>query len=197
MVALATTESKRVPSRMNMRWLEVLLCRYTWLTDWMSAIGTLATSADAHGPWLHAGRRFGEAVTAQRLAESYNQKGERVSAVGVLADAAAQFSEGRFPSTSVDLLRRIVNDACNASSLRTVAETCLNHGEPKHLVAAVCLLGIAYEHDRTDTRALELLARTFARMGLEEKARKVEAVLAEMAEEEPTSPVAADRPLSQ
>lgn len=61
----------------------------------------------------------------------------------------------------------------------------MKHGERKHLVAAVCLLGMAYQHDPTDTRALELLARAFEKMGLAEKARKVDAVRAELAEQEP------------
>jgi hypothetical protein len=135
--------------------------------------------------WLQVGHRFGEAMAAQRLAESYNEKGQRVSAVGVLADAAAQFSNGRFPATAVELLRRIVDDERNASALRTVAETCVGHGAPKHLIAAVCLIGMAYEHDRTDTHALALLARAFEKMGLPEKARKVEAILAEISEDEP------------
>jgi hypothetical protein len=146
----------------------------------MPAIGTLATS---------------EAVVAQRTAESYHQEGERISAVSVLTDAATEFSEGRFSASAVELLQRIVNDQRDASALTTVAETCLEHGERKHLVAAVCLLGMAHEYDRTDSRALELLARAFERMGLEEKARQVEAVLAEISEEEPTLPRASDRPL--
>jgi hypothetical protein len=127
-------------------------------------------------------------------AESYYQKGERISAVSVLTDAAAEFSEGRFSAPAVELLQKIVKDQRNASALRTVAETCLERSERKHLVAAVCLLGLAHEFDRTDSQALELLARAFERMGLEEKARQVEAVLTEMSEEEPTLPRAVDRP---
>src|SRR6185436_15384041 len=152
----------------------------------MPAIGTLATSAEAHVESfrLHAGRRFGEAAVAQRLAESYYQEGEQISAVGVLTDAAAEFSEGRFSGLAVELLQRIVDGERGASALRTVAETCLEHGERKHLVAAVRLLGMAHEHDRTDSQALELLARAFERMGLDEKARKVKAFLADMDEEE-------------
>jgi len=163
----------------------------------MPAIATIATSEEAHveGWRLHAGLRFGEAVVAQRLAESYYHKGERISAVGVLTDAAAEFSAGRFSASAVELLQRIVNDERDASALRAVAETCLDHGERKHLVAAVCLLGMAHEYDRIDSQALELLARAFERMGLEEKARKVEEVLAEMSQEEPTLPCAIDRPL--
>jgi hypothetical protein len=148
----------------------------------MPTIGTLAAS---------------EAVGAQRLAESHYREGERVSAVGVLTDAAAEFSDGRFSAAAVDLLQRILDDQRDASALRTVAETCLGRGERKYLVAAVCLLGMAHEYDRTDSHALELLARAFERMGLEEKARKVEAVLAEISEEEPTLPRAVDRPLSR
>lgn len=164
----------------------------------MPAIATLATSEEAPVEGLrHAGRRFGEAGVAQQLAESYYQKGERISAVGVLTDAAAEFSEGRFPGSAVELLHRIINDQRDASALRTVAETCLEHGERKHLVASVCLLGLAYEYDRTDTQALELLARAFERMGLEEKAQKVMAVLAEMSQEEPTLPRAVDRPFTR
>jgi hypothetical protein len=153
----------------------------------MPAFGKLGTSAEAQveAPWHEVGQRFGEAVAAQRLAESYNQKGLRISAIGVLADSAAQFSDGRFSATSVELIRSIVDDERSTAALRTVAETCLKLGEPKHLVAAVCLLGMAYEHDLTDKRALELLARAFEKMGLSEKARKVEAVLADLSEDEP------------
>ena len=39
-----------------------------------------------------------------------------------------------------------------------------------------------------------MLVRAFDKMGLEEKARKVEAVLAEIEEEEPTLPTAVERP---
>jgi predicted Zn-dependent protease len=120
------------------------------------------------------------------LAESYNQKGERTLAVGVLTDAAAQFSQGRFPATAVELIQRIIQGDRNASALRAVADTCLKYGEPKHLVAAVCLLGMAHEHDPTDRQALELLARAFERMGLGEKARRVEAFIAEIFEEAPS-----------
>jgi hypothetical protein len=163
----------------------------------MPAIGMLATSegTPVEGLRTQAGQRFGDAVAAQRLAESYFQKGERISAVNVLTDAAAEFSEGRFSASAVELLQRIVNDQRDASALRTVAETCLDHGERKHLVAAVCLLGMAHEYDRADSRALELLARAFDKMGLEEKARQVEAVLAEISREEPTLPCAVERPL--
>jgi outer membrane protein assembly factor BamD (BamD/ComL family) len=56
---------------------------------------------------------------------------------------------------------------------------------------------MAHEYDRADSQALELLARAFERMGLEEKARKVEAVLAEMSQEEPTLPRAVDLPPSR
>jgi len=187
MVALAKSDSRPVIGRMNMRWFEALLGSYAWLRDFMPAIGKLGTSAEAHveAPWHEVGQRFREAVAAQRLAESYNEKGLRISAIGVLADAAAQFSEGRFSAGSVELIRRIVDDERSAAALRTVAETCLKHGEPKHLVAAVCLLGMAYEHDVTDARSLVLLARAFEKMGLKEKARKVEAVLTELAEDEP------------
>ena len=135
------------------------------------------------------------ATSAQRLAESYCRTGERISAVGVLTEAAAEFSGGRFSASAVELLQRIVNDQRDASALRAVAESCLEHGERKHLVAAVHLLGMAHEYDRTDSRALELLARAFERMGLEEKARQVEAVLTEISQEEPTLPCAVDRPL--
>jgi predicted Zn-dependent protease len=160
--------------------------------------GTAAISAEDHveGPWSRAGLRFDDPIVAERLAETFYQEGERTSAVGVLTDSAAQFSEGRFPTASVDMIRRIVDDERNASALTTVAETCLRHGEPKHLVAAVRLLGIANEHNRADTHALTLLARAFEKMGLEEKARKVEAVLVEIAEEEPTLPIAVERPLT-
>jgi hypothetical protein len=165
----------------------------------MPAIRPFAASGEAHvEAWrLHTGRRFGEAVVAQRLAESYCQEGEGISAVGVLTDAAAELTEGRFAGSAVALLQRIVKDQRDASSLKTVAESCLELGERKYLVAAVCLLGIAHEYDRTDSRALELLARAFVKMGLEEKARKVEAVLAEISEEEPTLPIASDRPLTR
>lgn len=110
MVALASSDSRRLPSRLNMRWVDVLRGTYTWLRDFMPALGSVATSAEAHAEvqWLRVGHRFAEAVAAQRLAESLKDKGQRISAVGVLADAAAQFSEGRFPTPSVALLRRIV-----------------------------------------------------------------------------------------
>jgi hypothetical protein len=195
MVALAVRTLRRVPSRLNIQWGNVLRGTYTWLRDFVPAIGGVAASAEgrAEAEWLRAGQRFGEAIAAQRLAESYNDKGQRVSAVGVLADAAAQFSDGRFPATSVELLRRIVDDEHNASALRTVAETCLKHGERKHLVAAVCLLGMAYQHDLTDTRALELLVCAFEKMGLAEKARRVEAVLAEISAEELALPAPGKR----
>jgi len=165
----------------------------------MRATGPFAASGEApvEGLRLHTGRRFGDAVVAQRLADSYYQKGERISAVGVLTDAAAEFGEGRFSGSAVAFLQRIVNDQRDASALRTVAESCLGLGERKHLVAAVCLLGIAHEYDRTDSQALELLARAFQKMGLDEKARKVEAVLAEISEEEPTLPIASERPLTR
>ncbi len=195
MVALATPVSKPAPNRVYTRWFEALVDTYARLMEWMPALGNPAASpkAQSESSWLRAGRRFGKAVAAQRLAEEHYQKGWRLSAVGVLTDAAARFSEGRFPPTAVDLLQRIIDDDFSASSLRTVAETCLKHGHSKHLVAAVCLLGMAYEHDRTDTQALELLARAFEKMGLADKAQKVKAVLADIAEEEPTMPVTAYR----
>jgi hypothetical protein len=161
----------------------------------MPAIGKLGDSVEVVGLGLHTGESS-TAVEAQRLAESYLEMGERVTAVSVLTDAAAAFSEGRFPAAAVELLRRILGAERDASPLIAVAQTRLERGERKHLVAAVCLLGMAHEHDRADTRTLELLARAFEKMGLDEKARKVEAVLAEIAEEEPTLPVATDRPLS-
>jgi outer membrane protein assembly factor BamD (BamD/ComL family) len=61
----------------------------------------------------------------------------------------------------------------------------------------VRLLGIAHEYNRADTHALTLLARAFDKMGLEEKARRVEMVLAEIEEEEPTLPIAVERPFMQ
>lgn len=193
MVALAGSHASSVPSRLNVRWFEGLLRTYTWLRDFMPAIGSLAGSAGERTDvrWLHVGQRFGDAMAAQQLAESYNDKGLRTSAVGVLADTAAQFSEGRFPVAAVALLRKIIDDERNASALKTVAESCVGYGEPKHLIAAVCLLGMAYEYDLTDTHALALLARAFEKMGLAEKARKVEAVLAEISAEEPTLPAGA------
>jgi hypothetical protein len=55
---------------------------------------------------------------------------------------------------------------------------------------------MAHEHDRADTHTLVLLARAFEKMGFEEKARRVEAVLAEISAEEPTLPIATEGPLS-
>ncbi|HEX6273096.1 MAG TPA: hypothetical protein VFZ53_08655, partial [Polyangiaceae bacterium] len=162
----------------------------------MSAIGKLGDSVEVVGLGLAAGVPPGEAIDAQRLAESYIEMGEWVSAVSVLTEAAVAFSDGRFPPAAVELLRSIVRAEREASPLRAIAETRLERGERKHLVAAVCLLGMAHEHDRADTRTLELLVRAFEKMGLEDKARKVEAVLTEMAEEEPTLPAASDGPLS-
>ena len=158
--------------------------------------GTSAISEEDHveGPWSRAGLRFDDPAVAERLAETFYQEGERTSAVGILTDSAAQFSDGRFATGSLELIRRVVSDERNASALTKVAESCVQHGAPKHLVAAVYLLGIAHEHDRADTHALELLARAFDKMGLEEKARKVEMVLAEIEEEPPTLPVAVERP---
>ena len=158
--------------------------------------GTSAISSEDHieGPWSRPGHRFDDPVVAEQLAETFYQEGERLSAVGVLTDAAAQFSEGRFPTRAVDLFRKIIDEERTAFALRTVAEGCVQHGQPKHLVAAIRLLGMVHEYDRADTHALELLVRAFDKMGLEEKARKVEAVLIEIAEEEPTSPIAVERP---
>jgi len=163
----------------------------------MPAIGKLGASMEIVGLGVHAGERPGEAVAAQRLAEAYCEMGERVAAVSVLTDAACEFSEGRFSAAANELLQRIVDAERDASPLRTVAETCLEQGEREHLVAAVRLLGVAHEHERAETHTLVLLARAFEKMGLHEKARKVEAVLAEISAEEPTLPIAAERPLSQ
>ena len=157
---------------------------------------TAAISAEDYieGTWSRPGHRFEDPVVAEQLAETFYQEGERLSAVGVLTDAAAQFSEGRFPTTAVALFRKIIDEERTAFALRSVAETCVQHGQPKHLLAAVRLLGMAHEYDRADTHALELLVRAFDKMGLDEKARKVEMVLTEIAEEEPTLPVAVERP---
>jgi hypothetical protein len=160
----------------------------------MPVIGKLGDSMAVVGLGVHGGERSGEAVAAQRLAESYYEMGERISAVLVLTDAAAEFSEGRFSAAAMELLQRIVDTERDASPLRAVAETCLEHGDRKHLAAAVRLLGMAHEHERADTHTLVLLARAFEKMGLPEKARQVEAVLSEISEEEPTLPFAAARP---
>ncbi len=161
--------------------------------------GNLVISAEDYveGPWSRPGSRFEKPVVAQELAEFFYQEGDRISAAGVLTDAAAQFSEGRFQATALALLQKIIDAERTAYALRAVAETCLQHDHPKHLVAAVRLLGMAHEYDRADTYALELLVRAFDKMGLEEKARKVEQVLAEIQEEEPTLPIAVERPISR
>jgi hypothetical protein len=159
----------------------------------MPAIGRLGDSLEEVGLELASD----EPAAAQRLAESYFEKGERISAVSVLTDAAAKFSEGRFPAPAVELVQRILDAGFDASPLTTVAETCLEHGGRKELVAAVRLLGIAHEHDRANTRTLELLVRAFEKMGLDEKAQRVKAVLTEISEEEPTLPIVAAHSLSQ
>jgi hypothetical protein len=97
----------------------------------------------------------------------------------------------------MELLGRIVVDQRDATALRTIAATCLERGEKKHLAAAVRLLGLAHEHDRSDAHVLELLIRAFEKMGLEEKARTVEAILIEMSREEPTLPRAAEVPFTK
>jgi hypothetical protein len=140
----------------------------------MAIVGKLTTKSGAHGEasWLHAGRRFRGVAAALRLAESYYQEGDPLSAVGVLTDAGARFSQGRFPTAAIDLLQKIADDYASAFALRAVAQKCLKHGDRRHLVTAVHLLGMAYERDRTDSRALELLSFAFEKLNLEEKTRK-------------------------
>jgi hypothetical protein len=161
--------------------------------------GPSAISEEDHieGPWSRAGCRFDDPAVAELLAASYYEDGDRISTVGVLTDAAAQFTEGRFPATALELIQKVVEAERSTSGLTKVAEACLDYAEPKHLLAAVRLLGIAHEYDRADTLALELLMRAFDKMGLPEKARKVEAVLIDIAEEEPTLPMAVERPFMQ
>jgi Flp pilus assembly protein TadD len=88
----------------------------------------------------------------------------------------------------VDLLPGIAVDHSSPSALRTLAQKYLKQGDRKHLAAAVRLLSMAYERDRTDQRTLELWSFAFEKMRRQEQARKANAVRVDVPKEEPSRP---------